>query len=80
MTGACRQPTFPVLKSLRNTMIYHLGSVALGAFIIAIIQFVRVSDSLSVRAKTHRGPSVRERIPHSLGAGCADLFNTLTHS
>jgi hypothetical protein len=32
-----------VLKSLRNTMIYNLGSVALGAFIIAIIQFVRVS-------------------------------------
>lgn len=38
-----RQPTFPVLKALRNTMMYHLGSVALGAFIIAIIQFVRVS-------------------------------------
>lgn len=34
---------FPVLKALRNTIIYHLGSVALGAFIIAIIQFVRVS-------------------------------------
>lgn len=38
----CRQPTFPVLKALRNTLIFHLGSVALGAFIIAIIQFVRV--------------------------------------
>jgi hypothetical protein len=38
----CRQPTFPVLKSLRNTMIYNLGSVAFGAFIIAIIQFARV--------------------------------------
>lgn len=36
-----------MLKALRNTMIYHLGSVALGAFIIAIIQFVRVR-SLSV--------------------------------
>ena len=39
---SCRQPTFPVLKALRNTIIYHLGSVALGAFIIAIIQFIRV--------------------------------------
>lgn len=36
---------FPVLKALRNTIIYHLGSVALGAFIIAIIQFVRVSKA-----------------------------------
>lgn len=43
-THILRQPTFPVLKSLRNTMIFHLGSVAFGAFIIAIIQFVRVSS------------------------------------
>lgn len=41
----CRQPTFPVLKALRNTMIYNLGSVAFGSFIIAIIQFVRVGDA-----------------------------------
>jgi len=31
-----------VLKALRTTVIYHLGSIALGAFIIALIQFVRV--------------------------------------
>jgi cellobiose-specific phosphotransferase system component IIC len=44
-----RQPTFPVLKALRNTMIYNLGSVAFGSFIIAIIQFVRVSDERGVQ-------------------------------
>jgi choline transporter-like protein 2/4/5 len=38
----CSRPTFPVLKALRTTVIYHLGSIALGAFIIALIQFVRV--------------------------------------
>lgn len=39
-----------MLKALRNTLIYNLGSVALGSFIIAIIQFVRVSQTLSLRA------------------------------
>lgn len=72
--GACRQPTFPVLKSLRNTMIYHLGSVALGAFIIAIIQFVRVSEGQNLPA------AVCQRGSHSLGAGCTDLVKTSTHS
>jgi choline transporter-like protein 2/4/5 len=36
------QPTFPVLKAMRNTVIFHLGSIALGAFIIAVIQFIRL--------------------------------------
>ena len=34
-------PTFPILKSMRNTVIFNLGSVAFGAFIIAIIQLIR---------------------------------------
>jgi choline transporter-like protein 2/4/5 len=38
----CSQPTFPVLKAMRNTVIFHLGSIALGAFIIAVIQFIRL--------------------------------------
>jgi choline transporter-like protein 2/4/5 len=33
---------FPVLKSMRTTMIFNLGSVAFGALIIAIIQFIRL--------------------------------------
>jgi hypothetical protein len=37
-----RQPTFPVLKALRTTVVYSLGSIAIGSFIIAVIQFVRV--------------------------------------
>eukprot|EP00878_Enallax_costatus_P033529 GHUV01037026.1.p1 GENE.GHUV01037026.1~~GHUV01037026.1.p1 ORF type:complete len:159 (-),score=37.88 GHUV01037026.1:117-593(-) len=38
----CRQPTFPVLKAMRTTVIFHLGSIALGSFIIAVIQFLRL--------------------------------------
>jgi hypothetical protein len=35
-------PSFPVINAMRTTMFYHLGSVAFGSFIIAIVQFVRV--------------------------------------
>lgn len=27
---------------MRTTVIYHLGSIALGAFVIAVIQFIRL--------------------------------------
>ncbi len=33
--------TFPVLTSLKNTVIYHMGSICFGAFIIALIQLIR---------------------------------------
>ncbi|GMH42049.1 hypothetical protein BSKO_09968 [Bryopsis sp. KO-2023] len=32
----------PVLTSMKRTVIYHLGSIALGSFIVAVIQFVRI--------------------------------------
>lgn len=32
---------FPVLVSMKNTFIFHLGSIAFGSLIIAIIQFIR---------------------------------------
>lgn len=35
-------PAFPVLRSLRRTLVFHLGSIALGSFVIAVIQFVRL--------------------------------------
>ena len=35
-------PAFPVLRSLRRTVVYHLGSIALGSFILAVVQFVRL--------------------------------------
>lgn len=38
---SAKLPTFPVLTSLKNTVVYHMGSIAFGAFIIAIIQLVR---------------------------------------
>mmetsp|Transcript_11641 Transcript_11641/g.31727 ORF Transcript_11641/g.31727 Transcript_11641/m.31727 type:complete len:793 (-) Transcript_11641:1356-3734(-) len=38
---SAHMPTFPVLTALKNTAIYHGGSIAFGAFIMAVIQFVR---------------------------------------
>ena len=35
-------PKFPVLRSMRLATFYHLGSVALGSLIVAVIQFVRI--------------------------------------
>jgi choline transporter-like protein 2/4/5 len=35
-------PAFPVIRSMRRTVLFHLGSIALGSFVIAIIQFVRL--------------------------------------
>lgn len=34
-------PALPVLAALKNTIVYHMGSVAFGSFIIAVIQFIR---------------------------------------
>jgi|LauGreStaDraftv2_3_1035109.scaffolds.fasta_scaffold502850_1 choline transporter-like protein 2/4/5 len=34
-------PTFPVLVAMKNTFIYHVGSVAFGSLIIAILLFIR---------------------------------------
>jgi choline transporter-like protein 2/4/5 len=34
-------PTFPVLVAIKNTFIYHVGSVAFGSLLIAIVMFVR---------------------------------------
>lgn len=36
-----QMPTFPVLTALKNTTVYHMGSVAFGSFIIAVIQLIR---------------------------------------
>ncbi|GLC34986.1 hypothetical protein PLESTB_001185800 [Pleodorina starrii] len=34
-------PAFPVLSSLKNTVLYHMGSICFAAFIIAVIQLIR---------------------------------------
>ncbi|KAI8472764.1 MAG: plasma-membrane choline transporter-domain-containing protein [Monoraphidium minutum] len=39
---ARKMPAFPVVRAMRRTVIYNLGSIALGSFVIAIIQFVRL--------------------------------------
>mmetsp|Transcript_16614 Transcript_16614/g.35931 ORF Transcript_16614/g.35931 Transcript_16614/m.35931 type:complete len:775 (-) Transcript_16614:968-3292(-) len=36
-----RMPTFPVLVAMKNTLIYHMGSICFGAFLVAVIQFIR---------------------------------------
>lgn len=60
-------PAFPVLRSLRRTLVFHLGSIALGSFVIAVVQFVRlvleyldkktrkVQEQAKVRRQTFRG-------------------------
>ena len=34
-------PALPVLVAMKNTFIYHMGSIAFGSLILAIIQFIR---------------------------------------
>lgn len=48
MTSSCtateisqRIPWFPVGESIGRIMKYHLGSVALGSFIVAMVKFAR---------------------------------------
>ena len=36
-----QMPALPVLTALKNTFLFHMGSIAFGAFIIAVIQFIR---------------------------------------
>ena len=35
-------PGDPVLASLKRTFFYHLGSIALGSFVVAVVQFVQI--------------------------------------
>lgn len=36
-----KMPAAPVRASIRRTVRYHLGSIALGSFIVAVVQFIR---------------------------------------
>ncbi|KXZ44390.1 hypothetical protein GPECTOR_68g361 [Gonium pectorale] len=38
---SANMPAFPVLSALKNTVVYHMGSICFGALIIAIIQLIR---------------------------------------
>ncbi|MEW5314521.1 MAG: hypothetical protein WDW38_006013 [Sanguina aurantia] len=47
-----QMPIFPVLSAIKNTSVYHLGSIAFGSFIIAVIMFLRcVLEYLNARTK-----------------------------
>ncbi|XP_077991866.1 choline transporter-like protein 1 [Glandiceps talaboti] len=37
-----KMPMFPILKSIGRVMRYHLGSVAFGSFLIALVQMARI--------------------------------------
>lgn len=39
---ATSMPRFPVARALRRAATFHLGSVALGSFILALVQFGRL--------------------------------------
>ena len=39
----------PILVSIKRLILYHLGSVAFGAFIVALIQFLRILLSIISR-------------------------------
>ncbi|KAL3136905.1 hypothetical protein ABBQ32_006513 [Trebouxia sp. C0010 RCD-2024] len=36
-----KMPRFPVALALKRAILFHLGSVAIGSFVVAIIQFIR---------------------------------------
>ena len=42
-----KMPALPVLVAVKNTTIYHLGSIAIGSFIIAVFQFIRCVGQLT---------------------------------
>ncbi|KAJ3043032.1 hypothetical protein HDV00_005939 [Rhizophlyctis rosea] len=44
-----RIPSFPVLRSLYRTIRYHLGSIALGSVLIAIVQIIRIALGMFAR-------------------------------
>lgn len=49
-------PARPLMSSVRRTIRYHLGSIALGSFIIAIVQFIRlVLEYIDQKTKTAQG-------------------------
>ncbi|KAK9818176.1 hypothetical protein WJX72_008291 [[Myrmecia] bisecta] len=56
-----KMPRMPVVQSVKNTLKYHLGSVAFGSLIVAIVQFVRIlleyidSKTKSVQEKSAVG-------------------------
>ncbi|KAJ3272223.1 hypothetical protein HDV01_005877 [Terramyces sp. JEL0728] len=37
-----KMPRFPVMRSFARTLLYHLGSIALGSLLIAIVEFIRL--------------------------------------
>ncbi|XP_067951394.1 choline transporter-like protein 2 isoform X2 [Watersipora subatra] len=50
-------PVFPILGSVGRTLLYHTGSIAFGALIIAIIQIIRVGlEYLDAKLKGAENP------------------------
>lgn len=40
--AASSLPAFPVVRSMRRTVRFHLGSIAFGSLVLAVVQFVRL--------------------------------------
>ena len=50
-------PRGPIRKSIYRTTRYHLGSIALGSFIVAVVQFVRAIMESTRRRRSCRTPT-----------------------
>jgi hypothetical protein len=66
-------PAFPVISAMRTTVFYHLGSIAFGSFIVALVQFLRVVLEY-INRKTQElqnNNEVRPRRPATPGGVCS---------
>eukprot|EP00698_Gefionella_okellyi_P009522 TRINITY_DN2428_c0_g1_i1.p1 TRINITY_DN2428_c0_g1~~TRINITY_DN2428_c0_g1_i1.p1 ORF type:complete len:647 (+),score=142.72 TRINITY_DN2428_c0_g1_i1:61-2001(+) len=62
VTGSKSAAGFPVARSLKNTFVYHLGSLAFGALIIAIVQFIRILLAIAERQIKSQGDNPTSRL------------------
>jgi len=53
-------PKKPVTQAMKNALSYHLGSIALGSFIVAIVQFIRAI--IEYMDKTSKGAQGKNKI------------------
>lgn len=68
-------PRLPVLQALKRTLIYHLGSIAFGSFIVAAIQLARfILAYLDKKSKRLQDANVAIKIAFKVVACCLWCF------
>jgi hypothetical protein len=69
---AANMPRCAVLASLRRALLYNMGSVAIGSFLVALLQFVRWALAwVARRAKPLQRGAVRPPPVSAPGGTCA---------